>query len=457
MERARVTDLAAAERFSAGPALALGFGGAAALLAGVLGWSVLASVSGAVIASGVIAVENRNQTVEHIDGGTVREILVRDGDRVERDQVLLRFADGELRSEEAILAAQYAELAARQNRLEAEFRGLDAIAWDRELTELAATDPEVADILAGQERLFRAREAARQGEIARLRERIGQTGDEIAGLEAQGTSLREQSALIARELEAQRSLFEQGLTRLSPVLALERAARNLEGQSGSTRAGIARARGGIAELEAWILQIDANRIEAAEDEARDVSARAIQVKERLASVRAQLGRMEVRAPVAGEVFGMSVFAPREVVLPGEPILQIVPLDGALVAMARLDPTDVDQVYPGQPAVLRFPAFPARQTPEFDGSVVRISPDTLRDEATGRSWYEVELAVRDPRGAAADGSGAGDGRASLPRRFAGLAITPGMPVEAHIRTGERTVLDILAKPVTDFFYRSLREE
>ncbi len=193
-----MTGISAADGFSARRALALGFGGTALLLAGVLGWSLFASVSGAVIATGVVAVETRNQTVEHIDGSTVSEILVRDGDRVARDQVLLRFAGGLLRSEEALLVAQYAELAARRNRLEAELRGADTVSWDGSLAAMAAADLAVGDILDGQERLFRARAAARTGEAARLRERIGQALEEIAGLKAQAVSLREQGKLIAR-------------------------------------------------------------------------------------------------------------------------------------------------------------------------------------------------------------------------------------------------------------------
>ena len=450
-----MTDIAAAGRFSARRALALGFGGAAVLLAGVLGWSLLASVSGALIATGVVAVEARNQTVEHIDGGTVSEILVRDGDRVAEGQVLLRFEDGLLRSEEALLLAQYAELAARRNRLEAEFRGADAIAWDRELATMAAAQPSVQDILDGQERLFRARAAARTGEVAQLRERIGQAHDEIAGLEAQAVSFREQSALIEREVAAQKALFEKGLSQLPRLLSLQRAAKNLEGQSGATAARIARAKGGIAELEVRILQLDAHRIQEAEEQAREVSARENQVKERLASVRGRLGRMEVRAPVAGEVFGMSVFAPSEVVHPGEPILRIVPRDSRLVVMARLNPIDVDQVYPGQPAVLRFSAFPARETPEFDGRVLRVSADAVQDEKTGLSWYEVELAMDGPAETSQEGGGIA--ARAAPRRIGGLEIAPGMPVEAHIRTGERTVIGYLVKPVSDFFYRSLRED
>ena len=453
-----MTARTATGRFSAGRALVLGFGGVAVLVGGLLGWSVFASISGAVIAAGLVEVESGHQFVEHIEGGTVSEILVRDGDRVQQGDVLLRFSDSKVRSEEAILKAQFAELVARQNRLEAEFTDAESVVWDDELKAMAA-DPQVQEILDGQVRLFRAREAARGGEVARLREQIGQAHEEIAGLEAQAASLTDQEALIDRELEAQRTLFDKGLTRLDRLMAVERAKENLEGRAGAIAADIARARGKIAELEIQILQIDARRIEEAEEQARDVQARENEVRERLASVRTSLGQMEVRAPVSGEVFGLTVLAPQEVVRPGEPILQIVPEDAGLVVMARLNPIDVDQVYPGQEAKLRFSAFPARVTPELDGHVVRISPDAVRDEETGVSWYEVELAVDEP--AASDGAGSGAAMAAEApggNRLAGhLVLTPGMPVEAHIRTEERSVMSFLVKPVTDFFYRSLRED
>ena len=446
-------------RFSARRAMILGFGGVSVLVGGLLGWSVFASIAGAVIASGLVEVERGNHVVEHIDGGTVSEVLVRDGDRVRQDDLLLRFSDGALRSEESLLQAQHAELAARRNRLEAEFQGAEAIVWDQALAAVAATDPRVRDILEGQKRLFQARDAARAGEVARLRERIGQSQEEIAGLKAQAASLDEQAALIDRELRAQRSLFDKGLTRLDRLMAIERAAENLKGRMGSIAASVARARGRIAELEIQILQIDARRVEEAEEQARDVQAQENQVLERLASLRDSLGRMEVRAPVSGEVFGLTVLAPQEVVRPGEPILQIVPEGAGFVVMARLNPIDVDQVYPGQEAVLRFSAFPARETPEFDGHVVRVSPDAVRDAESGVSWYEVALALGAPEDAGTL-AGAANAAEAAPdaKRLAGhLVLTPGMPVEAHIRTGERSVMSYLVKPVTDFFYRSLREE
>ena len=498
--------------FPARGPLVLGFLGLAALAGGLLGWGAFASISGAVIAAGRVEVETRDQVVEHIDGGTVSEILVRDGDAVAAGDVLIRLDDGLLRTEEALLNAQYAELAARRNRLEAEFRNLDRIVWDADVAALAETDATVREILDGQRRLFKARAAARAVEAARLRERIDQTREQITGLEAQGAAVTRQSGLIARELAAQRTLFEKGLTRLDRVLALERAEAQLEGQAGDIVARIAGARERIAEIEIAILQIGTRRMEEAETKARDAHAGENQVRERLASVRARLGRMVVRAPVAGEVFGMSVFGLREVVRPGEPILHIVPAGAGLTVMARLDPIHVDQVWPGQQAVLKFSAFPARTTPEFEGRVVRVSANAMHDAQSGLSWYEVEIApggaiepetefdlaawlptgpdgwwpetwnpakwlgdiLSGPSGDARsreepderpqEEQAAGtpptapvDGGGADADRFASLALTPGMPVEVHMRTGERSPLSYLVKPLTDYFARSLGEE
>ena len=425
----------------------LGFGALAMLVVGVIGWSVFARISGAVIVSGWVASESRNQRVEHVDGGTVRDVLVRDGDAVAAGAVLLRLDDVLARSEEAILQAQYAELVAQRNRLEAEFRGADAVIWDEELAALGRADPEVAEILSGQQRLFRARIDARTGEVAQLRERIGQARQEIAGLRARVVSLEQQSELLGEELTARRRLFEQGALDRGALLAMERTAVNLRGLAGANTAAIARTRGRIAEHEIQILQIDATRTEEAEERAREVQAKENEVRKQLASVRARLGRLEVRAPVAGEVFGMTVFAAGEVVRPGEPILSIVPAGADLVAVARLAPIHVDQVYPGQAATLRFSAFPARTTPEFDGRVERVSADALRDRDSGQSWYRVEVSLGGPAG----GGEAGAAEST------GLALTPGMPVEIHVQTGDRSPISYLAKPLTDYLLRSLREE
>ena len=451
---ARPTAQAAPSPFSARRPLEFGFLTLAVLGAGLFGWGVLASISGAVIATGQVEVEVRDQPVEHIDGGTVGAILVRDGDWADAGDVLIRLDDAQLRSETALLEADAALLAARRSRLAAEFDDAPEIDWDAQLVRRAADDEVVQEILDGERRLFEARRSSREGLAAQLRERIGQTNEEIAGLEAQAGAVERQIGFIARELKAQRELFEQGLTDLPRLLALEREAAQLDGKAGDITARIAGARGRIAELEIQILQIDARRIEEAEGQAREVQAQENRVRERLASARRKLGGMEIRAPVAGEVYGMAVNALGEVVHPGEPILKIVPQESELVVVARLEPIHVDQVHAGQEAALLFSAFPARVTPQFTGRVKRVSADVSRDERTGFEWYDLEVAIgglvaegESPVRAAADAAGAA----------LELSLTPGMPVEVHVRTAARSPLSYLVKPLTDYFRRSMREE
>ena len=489
-----------APSFAARRPVILGFAAVAVLVGGALGWGVFTTIAGAVIATGEVEVESRDQVVEHIDGGTVGEILVRDGAKVEAGQVLIRLSGNRLQSEAAQLEAEHADLVARRNRLEAEFRDADAVTWDGALAGRAATDPSVALVLDGQARLFAARRETRAGHAAQLRERVGQTRKQIAGLAAQAAAVERQSGFIARELEVQRSLFDDGLGELHRLLELEREAARLDGQAGDITARIAGARGRIAEIEIQILQLAANRIEEAEEQAREVQARETQVAERLAEVRRRLGTMAVRAPVTGEVLGMQVSTVGEVVRPGEAILHIVPEEAGLVVRAELEPIHIDQVWPGQDAVLRFSAFPARTTPEFQGRVIRVSADARYDERTGFSWYEVELGLgtaieTDPDTGIASWPGrtartvggwlpsgvrdwmrenapdwmrepfkggqaaAGDSGAAMvaPTHARDLALAPGMPVEVHIRTGERAPLTYLVKPLTDYFSRSLREE
>ena len=460
--------------FAAGRPLFLGFLTLLVLGGGMFGWGTLATLSGAVIVAGQLEVETRDQVVEHIDGGTVGEILVRDGDQVEAGDVLIRFDDTLLRSEEAVLRAEHAELVARRNRLESEFRGTDAIAWDEPLAALAEADATVRAILDGQQRLFEARRASLASQAAQLHERIGQMHKQIGGLQAQQEATERQSGFIGQELAAQRSLSERGLTDLPQLLSLEREAARLDGQAGDIAARIAETKGRIAEVEVQILRIDTERIEEAEGQAREVQARENQVREQLTSVRGRLGRLEVRAPVAGEVVGMQVFALHEVVRPGEPILRLVPAEARLVVLARLQPIYVDQVYAGQAAMLRFSAFPSRTTPRFTGHIVRVSGNAVRDAQTGLSWYEVEVAIGEAlepeAGTSAWLTAAVEwlrgtfpwlpqpmAQAAVSGHLRDLALTPGMPVEVHIRTGERSPLSYLAKPITDYFSRSLREE
>ena len=363
------TAAGAALGFSAKRPMVLGFLTLGVLLGGTLGWGATASISGSVIASGQVEAESRDQVVEHIDGGTVREILVTNGDRVAAGEVLIRLDDGRFRSDEMILSIELAELVARRNLLEAEFGDAKTVRWDAELLARAGKERTscrdtpsrdagctVHAILDGQRRLFEARQASRASLVAQLRERVNQAEQQIVSLQAQADAVGRQIGFLTRELESYRSLFKRKVTRLEDLMAREREAANLEGQTGDIGARIAGARSRIAEIELQILQIDSQRIEQAEAEAREVQARENEIRERLASVRERLERMKIRAPVAGEVFEMRVFAPAEVVRPGEPVLNILPESASLVVRAGVDPIHIDQVWRGQEASVMFPAF-----------------------------------------------------------------------------------------------------
>ncbi len=438
--------MGADNRFDARGPLLLGFTGLVLLLGGSLGWSVFATISAAVIATGAVEVESTNHVVEHIDGGTVSEILVRNGDRVSGSQVLLRLDDARLRLEENILSAQYVEAEAQLNRLQAEIVNADEVDWSAELLEVASDDQRASVIVDQQSAIFHARRETRVGEIGQLREQIEQTNEEIRGLEANALSLRQQTDLLMKDLDRQRQLFDRGLAPMDRVLELERMARSLEGQQGANDAAIARARVQIADIQSRILRIDSLRIEEAAAVRGEVSQQKNAVLENLLVVRERLKSLEVRAPEDGLVFGMAISTPLEVVNPGEPILEIVPDDTGYIARGRVDPIHIDQLFPGQPAVLRFSAFPARITPEFEGRLLQISADAVQDEYTGLSWYEVEVSIDAPRTT-------GTGIDSIDD----LALTPGMPVEVYIQSASRSPINYLLKPLTDYFSRSMREE
>lgn len=461
--------------FSVHRGMLLGFITLGILCGGLFGWGTFASISGAVIASGWVKAEGGDRTVEHIDGGAVAAVLVRDGDRVAAGEVLVRIDGALLRSQAAILEAELFDLIARRNRLVAEFHDDEAIKLDPALADAAEANPEVHAVVEGHRRLFEARRTSRVGFVAQFRERIVQIRRQIAGLEAQGEALARQINLVNKELEVQRDLFDRSLTRLPELLELERGMVTLEGRQGEIVARIAEAHGRIAEIEIQILQIDNQRIEESETELRQVQAREHTVREHLAGLRVRLGQLEVRSPIAGVVHDLTVSTFGEVLKPGEPIAKVVPVESGFIVKVQLDPIHVDQVWPGQDGVLRFSAFSAQSTPEYGATVTQVSADAFIDIQSGLSWYEVELAIGEPIGPDTE-SGPGawvaaakalldrlgdDDKMKEPVEDAAepgepLVLAPGMPVEVYIQTGERSPLSYLVKPITDYFKKSLRE-
>lgn len=412
------------------------------LLAGGLGtWSAFASLAGAVIASGQLRVETKRQVVQHLDGGTVGAILVRDGDMVQEGQVLVTLDGSQLRAELTVLENQLYEVMARRARLAAEQFGEPDITFDQELLALADERPDVKRLVEGQRALFVLRIETLGREKSMLAERQTQIGEQITGAQAQLDATMRQSEIASEELETAQKLLEDGLIQRPRVLALEREVASLLGETGNLSSEIARLKGQIAEIGIDLLRMESSQREEAVTQLRDVEVRELELRERSIALKERLGRLEVRAPRSGIVQEMSVNTIGAVVRPADPMLFIVPTDSTLVVDARFEITARDQVNRGQETVLRFSAFNSRTTPEIFGTVTTVSTDAIRDEATGAFYYLAEVHITPEELA----------------RLGDVELVAGMPVEVYIQTGERSPFSYLMKPFADYFNKALRED
>ncbi len=413
---------------------------AVALLGGLGGWATLAELSGAVIALGEVRVESNRQVVQHPFGGLVGEILVRDGDRVQAQDALIRLDATRLKAERAILQNRLDETRARQSRLRAERDSEASIPYAEDFVERAVTHPSVGEILKGQERLFIARAETHSRARAQLRSRIVQIRDEIAGLEGQVAAATEQREIIRADLARLETVLAQGYVRQERVSNLKLEETRINRDIASFISQIAAAHSRIGENEIALVRLDAERMEDVVTELRDLGAQLSELQDELVKIDDQLARTEIRAPVAGVVHASTIHTIGAVIQPAQPILFIVPQAERLIVEARVEPAAIDQLYTGQIATVRFPAFNARTTPELEGVLHKVSADRMVDETTGLSYYLAEIFIA-PRELS---------------RLAGLTLIPGMPAETHIRTTARTPLSYLLKPLLDNFQRALRE-
>lgn len=411
------------------------------LLFGVMGGLAMATrISGAVIASGSLVVDSYVKPVKHLKGGIARAILVKNGDHVAAGQVLVRLDDTETRANLSIIRKRLDELSARTARLASERDGKSDIAFPEDLLSSAGS-ADVASILAGERQLFRDRRASREGQKSQLHERIQQLKQEIEGLVAQEQGKRREIALIGKELGSLEGLLNQGIISATKVYSLQRESASLNGDLGNLVSSIAQTRGKIAETELQILQVDADHSSEVSDQLRQAESDRGQFSERLIAAEDDLKRIDIKAPQAGIVDQLSIHAEGAVVSPAEAILQIVPDKDALVAELKLAPQDIDQIAVGQAVSLRFPAFNQRITPELNGHVDTISADLATDQRSGQSYYVVRAKVTKPEW----------------ERLGRLTPLPGMPVEAFLQTGKRSVLAYLTKPMTDQIRRAFKED
>lgn len=421
------------------PFVVLGYATLALLVLGLGGWGVMARISGAVIASGTVEVAGNRQVVQHPVGGVVTEILARDGDTVAAGQVLLRLEGDTQRAEFQTVEGQFFELVARQNRLEALRDGEDAIVFDDELVARGA-EPEIAELMAAQTQQFEASHDTLTKEQGQLTERASQIEKQIEGLDFQLAAVRKQVGLTEEELAAQETLMSQGLTQLTRVLSLRRDLAQLEGTQGATEAAVAENRAKIAEIDLEKLKLENKQRDDAIAELREIEFREIELRSKRVALGEEIARLDVRAPVAGIVYGSTADTLRGVVRAAEPILYIVPQEVDLIVRARIEAAKIDQVHPGQTAMLHFSAFDSRTTPVVEGEVTKVSADIFTDERTGHSYYRADVALHE----------------DILAELEGRRLVPGMPVEAFIATGDRTALGYIVKPMSDYFNRAFRE-
>ena len=380
------------ESWSARSPLILGALCLSLLLGGFGVWSSTTHIMGAVVASGRLEVAQNRQVVQHLDGGVVAEIAVKEGDRVAEGDLLIRLDDEQLRSDLAVVEGQLLEILARRARFEAEERDAPTLSFDPLLLE--TENPVAQELMEGSQQLFEARRETAQREIEQLERQQDQLADQIEGIEAQRAAIATQMTLISEELESQQSLLDRGLAQSARVLELESEKADLQGSQGELAAAVAQAEGKSTEIEIQILRIGSQRREEASSSLRDLGFNQIELSEQRRALLVRLDRLDMRAPVSGVVYGMQVFAPRSVIRPAEPVMYLVPQDRPLVIASQVEPIHVDEVHAGQEVMLRFPAFNRRQTPEVRGRILQVSADAFTDEQSRRSYYRADIEIEE---------------------------------------------------------------
>jgi len=403
------------------------------------GWTIMAPLNGAVVGEAVVKVEGNRKSVQHLDGGVVKEIRVKDGDRVKEGDILVVLDDTQVRAEFDILSQQYAMLRAVEARLTAEMVGSDIVTFPADLVDSA--EPFAKTAIEAQQHEFESRRAALSGEEQILVHRISQLREQMTGNEAQEKAYGDQLASVFGEKESLADLVKNGLVTKPRILQLERTIAGLQGQVAGIRAATAGALANVAEYSQQIAQIRKARTAEITKELSETQSKLLDVLPRLHNAKVSLGRMEVRSPYAGEVVGLSVFSVGGVIGRGEKIMDVVPDQTSLVVEAKVRVEDISDLSPGMPAEVHFTSYKQRTIPLIHGTVAQVSADRLTDERTGVSYYVVAVDVDE-----AD-------MAASPE----IKLYPGMPATVMITTRERSALDYLVGPLVQSFDQAFREK
>jgi len=436
MDRKVTPALQSIQRYMIAGMIMLGF-----VTFGIGGWAATSQLSGAVIGQGVVVVDSSVKKVQHATGGIVGELLVREGDTVKAGDILIRLDETQTRANATIVTKSLDELLAREARLEAERDGADQIVFPKALLERTKiSNSEAERAIAAESKLFELRRQARSGQKAQLKERSAQLQEEIKGYLGQTEAKQREVDLIHKELEGVRTLWAKNLVPITRLTALERDAARLEGERSQLGGMIAQSKGKIAEIELQVIQIDQDlRTEVGKD-LIETRSKLSELSERKIAAVDQLNRIDIRAPQSGRVHELSVHTVGGVISPGEQIMLIVPDADALAVDVKIAPRDIDQVYAGRTATMRFAAFNQKTTPEMSGEVSVVSADIVQEKQTGASYYTARILLK-PEELAKLGS---------------AKLVPGMPVDVFIGTQGRTALSYLVKPLWDQAGRAFKE-
>jgi HlyD family secretion protein len=414
---------------------------------GFVAWAMLAPLDGAVVAAGSFVADGQNKQVQHLEGGIVRDLLVREGDLVEAGQVLVRLDETAAQSKLRRLTVRKSRLLIMQARLEAQIDGKETFAPPAVLA--SADEAEIAPILARQSMELRVRRQRQADEEEMLRRDIAGLKESITGYQSQVQSLEQRIGLFGEELRDKKVLLERQLLRRTEVLAVQRAEAGLTGQRGELLGRIADAKERIASAEQQIAQVRSAAMQKAVEELRGVETELDDIEEQIHAARDVLERVEVRAPERGYVVKVNYHARGAVVAPGAPILEIVPAGKHMVLEARVRPSDITHVKPSQEALVRLTALNQRLVPVVAGKVVYVSADAVAEPTSaphvpgvaGPQSFIVRVTLDEQ---------------DVRRKIGDFRPTPGMPADVYIKTGERTFFEYIMRPVADSFSHAFRE-
>lgn len=412
------------------------------LLFGVIGsWVAFWPLATGAVAPGRVVVDSNRKEIQHLEGGIVKEILVKEGQKVKEGDVLVRLDNTNAAARQGLLKGQYISAKATEARLLAERDKAETITFPELLLKEEANDEEIRKNLDAQRRLFDTRQENLKGQIDVLNQKARQSEEEIGGYRQQITSANRQLELLEEEISAVRTLVSKGNAVKPRLLALERQAAELQGQRGQAQAMVSRANQTINEAKMTILNQRTEFLNAVLAELKEVQLRLSDLEQQTSASDDVVRRIEIKAPLAGQITALRANTIGGVVKPGETIMTLVPSNEKLIVEARVNPQDIDVVHNGLPARVRLSAYSARYVPPVRGSVITVSADRFDDANTGMSYFLARIEIP----------------AEEMDALEDVKLTPGMPAEALIVTGYRTMLSYLIHPIRDSFGRAFREQ